>query len=138
MIRPKTFSVVTAAVFACLTLFSLTMASAQQAAPTAKRTVLERHDLSVPGREGVLVLTELQPGAKEPKHTHPGDLFAYIQEGTITLYQDGQPTTHLDAGAVFFVPAGMVHAASNEGTTTVKLLVTFFVEKGKPLTSPVQ
>jgi hypothetical protein len=32
----------------------------------------------------------------------------------------------------------MVHAASNEGTTTVKLLVTFFVEKGKPLTSPVQ
>jgi hypothetical protein len=99
MIRPKTFSVVTAAVFACLTLFSLTMASAQQAAPTAKRTVLERHDLSVPGREGVLVLTELQPGAKEPKHTHPGDLFAYIQEGTITLYQDGQPTTHLDAGA---------------------------------------
>ena len=29
-------------------------------------------------------------------------------------------------------------ARSNEGKTTVKLLVTFIVEKGKPLTTPVK
>jgi quercetin dioxygenase-like cupin family protein len=121
-----------------LLLLGTPMAYAQQSAPAAKRTVLDKHDLSVPGREGVLVQTELEPGAREPKHTHPGDLFAYVQEGTITLYQEGQPTLHLNAGGVFFVPAGMVHAAANEGTTNVKLLVTFFVEKGKPLTTPVQ
>jgi quercetin dioxygenase-like cupin family protein len=121
-----------------LTLFCTPVTFAQQATPSAKRTVLEKHDLSVPGREGVLVQTVLEPGAKEPKHTHPGDIFAYVQEGTITLTQDGQPTVRKKAGEVFFVPAGAVHGASNEGTTPAKLLVTFFVEKGKPLTTPVQ
>lgn len=111
------------------------VAHAQQG---ATRTVLERHDLSVPGREGVLVQTVLPPGAKEPRHTHPGDFLAYVQEGTITLIVDGQPTTTAKAGDVFFVPAGQIHAGQNNGTTPVKLLVSFFVEKGKPLTSPVE
>jgi quercetin dioxygenase-like cupin family protein len=128
-----------AVVFAgLLALGSAPMACAQEVASGAKRTVLDRQDLSVPGREGVLVRTELPPGAQEPKHTHPGDFFAYVLEGTVTLYRDGQPNVQRKAGEFFFVPAGMVHAASNEGTVTVKLLVTFFVEKGKPLTSPVQ
>jgi quercetin dioxygenase-like cupin family protein len=132
--------VVAAVAFAgFLTLFATTMAVAQQAAaPGSTRTVLAKQDLSVPGREGVLVQTVLVPGAQEPKHTHPGDLFAYVQEGDVTLTQDGQPVVHLKAGDVFFVPAGSVHAVMNEGTTTVKLLVTFFVEKGKPLTTPVK
>ena len=130
---------ITAVVFAgLLAVGTAPMACAQQAAPGATRTVLDRQDLSVPGREGVLVRTELPPGAQEPKHTHPGDFFAYVLEGTVTLYQDGQPTVQRKAGEFFFVPEGRVHAASNEGTATVKLLVTFFVEKGKPLTSPVQ
>jgi quercetin dioxygenase-like cupin family protein len=111
---------------------------AQQATPGATRTVLEKHDLSVAGREGVLVRTELAPGAHEPMHTHPGDFFAYVLEGTVTLKQQGQPDVQRTAGEVFFVPEGKIHGAANEGTTPVKLLVTFFVEKGKPLTTPVQ
>jgi len=104
----------------------------------AKRTVLEKLELSVPGYEGVMVRTELPPGAQERKHTHPGDFMAYVLEGTITLYQEGQPTVQRKAGEVFSVPAGRVHSAANEGTTPMKLLVSFIVEKGKPLTSPVQ
>jgi len=100
--------------------------------------VIEKHDLSVPGYEGVFVQTELAPGARERKHTHPGDFFAYVLEGTITLYKEGQPTIQRSAGEVFFVPAGKVHSAANEGTTPIKLLVSFFVEKGKPLASPVK
>jgi len=139
MSRSRIIALAATVLFAGILLeFGASMAHAQQSTPGAKRTVLERHDLSVPGREGVLVQTELDPGAREPKHTHPGDFFAYVQEGTITLFQEGQPTQHLNPGGVFFVPAGVVHAASNEGTTPVKLLVTFFVEKGKPLTTPVQ
>ena len=71
-------------------------------------------------------------------HTHPGDYFAYVLEGTVTLLREGQEPMKRKAGDVFFVPAGMVHGASNEGKTTVKLLVTFIVEKGKPLTTPVK
>jgi quercetin dioxygenase-like cupin family protein len=118
----------------------LTIASAQAQESTAgaKRTVLEQKDLSVPGYEGVLVRTELVPGAREPMHTHPGDYFAYVLEGTITFLREGQEPAKKKAGEVFFVPAGIVHGASNEGTVTAKLLVTFIVEKGKPLTTPVK
>jgi quercetin dioxygenase-like cupin family protein len=139
MHRSKIISAAAALVFAgCLAFMSAPAGYTQAAAPVAKRTVLNRQDLSVPGREGVLVQTELEPGAKEPNHTHPGDLFAYVLQGTITLTQDGQPTVQKNVGESFFVPAGKVHAASNQGTANVKLLVTFFVEKGKPLTTPVK
>lgn len=105
----------------------------------AKRTVLTRMDLSgIPGHEGVMVVTQLAPGAKEPRHTHPGDFFAYVQEGTITLSMEGKPSATLKQGEVFVVPAGTVHSGENTGNTPVKLLITFVVEKDKPLTTPVQ
>jgi len=114
------------------------MGDPEQSEAGAKRTVFEKHDLSLPGYEGVLVRTELAPGARERKHTHPGDFFAYVLEGTITLHQEGEPSAQRRVGEAFFVPAGRVHSASNEGTTPVMLLVSFFVEKGKPLVSPVR
>jgi len=133
MVRSKILGVVSAILFT-----GLLMAYTQQSTPGARRTVLEKQDLSMPGHEGVLVRTELAPGAVEPLHTHPGDFFAYVLEGTVTLNQQGRPSVQRKAGEVFFVPAGRVHGAANEGTTPVKLLVTFFVEKGKPLTTPAK
>ncbi len=120
---------------AFLVMLSASMTHAHQG---AIRKVLAQHELSVPGREGVMAQTEFPPGAEEPRHTHPGDIFAYVQEGVMTLYQDGEPTVQVKAGEVFFIPAGRVHAASNDGAIAVKLLVTFFVEKGKALSNPVQ
>ena len=103
----------------------------------AKRNVLMRQDLSsLPGHEGVVVRVEFAPGAREPRHTHPGDGFWYIQEGSLTVGVEGQPPVTLKPGEVFFVPAGKVHWGENTGNTTVRVLVTFVVEKGKPLTSP--
>lgn len=113
------------------------MTDTKQTGLTAQRTVLDKQNLSVPGYDGILVITELAPGAKEQKHTHFGDFFAYVLEGTITLFVDGQPMVQLKQGETFFVSAGVAHGAANEGTTPMKLLVTFFVEKGKPLTTTV-
>jgi quercetin dioxygenase-like cupin family protein len=107
-------------------------------APGATRTVLEKHDLSIPGYKGVLERTELPLGAREPRHTHPGDFLAYVEQGTLTLLRDGQPTTTVKAGEVFFVPAGQIHSGENHGDTPVKILVTFIVQKGKPLTVRVE
>jgi quercetin dioxygenase-like cupin family protein len=113
-------------------------AGAPSDAPSPKRTVLDKHDLSVPDHEGVLVLTEFPPGAREPRHTHPADLYAYIQEGTLNLTREGEPDVTLKAGDFFFVKAGQVHWGINNGSTPVKIVVTFFAEKGKPLTTPVK
>jgi len=109
--------------------------SAQQTG--AKRTVLTRQDLSgFPGHEGLVLHVEFASGAHEPRHTHPGDIFGYIQEGSLTVTIEGQPAVTFKPGDVFFVPAGKVHSGENTGGTTVKVLATLVVEKGKPLTSP--
>jgi quercetin dioxygenase-like cupin family protein len=105
----------------------------------AKRDVLIRQDISgFPGHEGVVVHVEFAPGAREPRHTHPGDIFGYIQEGTLTVGLEGQQAVSFKPGEVFFVPARKVHWGENAGTTTVKVLATFVVEKGKPLTTAAQ
>jgi quercetin dioxygenase-like cupin family protein len=46
------------------------MAQAQQ--PGLKRTDLQQHDLSVPGREVVQVRVDIAPGVLAPNHSHPG------------------------------------------------------------------
>jgi quercetin dioxygenase-like cupin family protein len=102
-----------------------------------KRTVLMKQEiLSVPDHEGLLVQVEFAPGAREPKHTHPGDVFAYVEEGTLTQNLEGTPAVTVKPGETFFVPAGKVHWGENVGKTPVKVLATFVVEKGKPLSSP--
>ena len=40
------------------------------------------------------------------------------------------------AGDSFFIEAGKIHEGINKGASPVKIIATFIVEKGKPLTSP--
>ena len=94
--------------------------------------------LSVPSHEVVMVAVEIAPGAAEGLHTHPGEVMAYVQEGTLQLEIQGRPTATLKAGDVVSVEAGKVHQGTNTGKTPTKLLATFVVEKGKPLTMQVK
>src|SRR5215471_14339932 len=43
-----------------------------------QRTVVDREDVSVPGREAVIARIELAPGAFAGRHTHPGDEISYV------------------------------------------------------------
>jgi quercetin dioxygenase-like cupin family protein len=111
-------------------------ARAQQQGVT--RTDLQRHELSVPGREVVQAIVELDPGAASARHTHPGDEIIYVLEGAPLEYTiEGRPPVTLEPGGVLFVPAGTVHAARNVGTRKGAELATYVVEKGKPLVSEV-
>ena len=110
--------------------------NAQQ--PAFKRIPLQKQDLSVAGREVVQAIAEIPGGIAVGKHTHPGEEASYVMEGTLTLFVEGKPPLTLKAGDAFFVEAGRVHDAKNEGGSTAKVLATYIVEKGKPLASPVQ
>lgn len=101
-----------------------------------KRTDLQTHDLSIPGREVVQQMTELQPGVVVARHTHPGEEVSVMLEGELLLEVAGKPPVTLKAGQAFTVPMGAAHGVKNTGSTPVKLLVTYIVEKGKPLRSP--
>jgi len=104
--------------------------------PAFKRTVIQKQDLSMPGREVVQAVAELPAGVAAGRHTHPGEEVGYLMEGTLTLMVEGKPPVTVKAGESFFVPAGVVHDGKNEGAATAKVLATYIVEKGKPLASP--
>ncbi len=106
-------------------------AQAQQ--PGTRRTDLQRHDLSPPGREVVQVHVDFDPGYVSPRHTHFGEEIIYVLEGTLEYQIEGQPARTVKPGDVLFVPAGAVHSAKNVGTGNGAELATYVVEKGKPL-----
>ncbi len=111
---------------------------AQAQAPGVTRTDLQRHDLSVPGREVVQVRVDIAPGVLAPRHSHPGDEIVYSIEGLLQYQLDGQPPVTLKAGEVLFIPAGTIHAVRNVGSGNAAELATYVVEKGKPLVVPAK
>jgi len=105
-------------------------------APALTRTLVAKGDISVPGREAVIMRVEIAPGGASGWHTHPGDEASLVAEGESTLTLAGQPPHKYKAGEGFVIPAGTVHNAKNEGAAPAKLVGMYFVEKGKPLASP--
>ena len=132
----KTALRVAGAALIAVTVLAARGAPAQQAG--VKRTDLQRHDLSAPGREAIQVRVALDPGVAFPKHTHPGEEIIYVLEGTLEYEIEGKPPVTLKAGDVLFIPAGTVHAARNPGNVTGSELATYIVEKGKPLLTLVK
>ncbi len=103
-----------------------------------KRTELQRHDLSVRGREVIQVRVELDSGVTFGRHRHPGEEIIYVLEGSWEYQVEGKPPVTLEAGDVLFIPAGTIHAAKNVGRGDAAELATYIVEKGKPLVVLVQ
>jgi quercetin dioxygenase-like cupin family protein len=109
--------------------------SAQQ--PGFKRVELQRIDTSTPGWEAVLMRADFDPKAQVGKHTHPGNEVAYILEGALELSVEGKAPKTLKQGDSFSLPANTVHWAKNVAPGNTKVLVTYIVEKGKPIATPV-
>ena len=132
----QTTRIMAAAVLIVGSALVLHLASAQQ--PGITRTDLQRHDLSVPGREVIQVRVGIAPGMVAPNHTHPGEEIIYVLEGTLEYEVEGTPPVTLKAGDVLFVPAGAIHVAKNVGSSNAAELATYVVEKGKPLLTLVK
>ncbi len=64
---------------------------AQVQRPGTRRTELQRHGLSVPGRERVQVRVDFDAGAIAPRHRHPGEDIIYVIERTIEYQVGGFP-----------------------------------------------
>jgi quercetin dioxygenase-like cupin family protein len=121
------------AVAALIVASGLTLYVARAQQPGIKRTDLQRHDLSFPGREVIQARVEFDPGVSFPKHRHPGEEIIYVLEGSLEYQVEGKPPVTLKAGDVLFIPAGTIHAAKNVGSGHGAELATYVVEKGKPL-----
>jgi quercetin dioxygenase-like cupin family protein len=101
-----------------------------------KRTELLRSDLAdVPGKQTVIYVADVAPAGEGARHTHYGDEYVYILEGTLTIKPDGKDPLTLGKGqAAHIAPADGIHAAMNGSKSEpARLLVILVVEKGKPL-----
>jgi quercetin dioxygenase-like cupin family protein len=121
---------------ATLLLNAAAVSAGAQAQPGVTRTDLQRHDLSIEGRETVQARIDIAPGATANWHRHPGEEVIYVIEGTLEYQLEGKGPVTLRAGEVLFVPAGVAHRARNPGTENGAELATYIVEKGKPLVVP--
>ncbi len=97
------------------------------------RVDLQRHDLSIAGREAVQVRVDFQPGAVAPRHNHPGEEIVYVLKGTLIYELDGRAPVTLKAGDVLFIPTGTFHTVRNVGGDGASELATYVVDKNKPL-----
>jgi len=124
-----------------ITEFMATEAFAQGAQPAPSggvtRKILSQTDGPAAGYVTLLVEAIIEPGVAVGRHTHPGIESAYVMEGGFELPIQGQETRMIKPGDGFQIPPETPHAGGKPGTEKSRLLITYVVEKGKPLASPV-
>ena len=103
-----------------------------------KRTPLGKVEVPGSNYEVIFGITELAPGFKAGRHSHPGPLLVHVTEGEFWYHIDGQPEKVYKVGDSFEVPHSAIHAEGAIGSGSAKVMVVFIVEKGKPLVQPAQ
>ena len=121
-------------------LFESFGARAPHAQPAAvKRTPLMQEDLAgIDGKEAVMFLAEIAPGAQSGRHYHPGTEMAYVLSGTGVMEVDGRTPSELKEGSQAMVVPKTVHNAKNTGSMPLRILVIMVHPKGEPNVVPVQ
>jgi quercetin dioxygenase-like cupin family protein len=109
--------------------------STDELAARLTRTEVQRGSSSIPGREIVQVLTEIPVGVESGWHFHPGEEVGYIVAGTVEMQIRDAQTLTLHAGDGFLIPPRTPHNARDLGPGTGRMLSTYIVEIGEPISS---
>ena len=120
--------------------FALAALVATSAAPAAATppTGVEVKTLSqnvVDGTEYVVTRITIAPGGGTGWHFHPGEVFGFISDGTMTHYDGGCTVDAVyTAGAPVKegVGPGFVHNGRNEGSTPLVMEVVYINPVGMP------
>ena len=103
-----------------------------------KRTPLGKVEVPGSNYEVVFGITELAAGFKSGRHSHPGQVLAYVVDGEFWYLVDGQPERIYRVGESLQLPDNAIHNEGAAGNGPVKVMAVFVVEKGKPLVKPAQ
>ena len=101
-----------------------------------KRSILSKTEMPDGKYVALLAEVEIDAGVAVPRHTHPGVESAYCLDGSAQLSIKGQPDRMVKAGDSFQVPTETLHKAKI-GDKPLKLVITYTVEKDKPLATVV-
>jgi len=97
-------------------------------------TPLLRTPLSGDASREVLVATgQFEPTGTTGRHSHHGDEYATVIEGTLEVLVAGQPPRRYTAGEAYHNVRGVVHETRNAGETSARVVSTLIVDVGRPL-----
>ena len=107
----------------------------QAQAPKATVTPLLKTALAgVEGNEVNVVHLIAPPGFVTAKHFHPGDVFLYVLEGSVTIELEGAAPLKLGPGDILQEPPNVSMVGKNLSSTHgAELLVFQIGDTGKPL-----
>ncbi len=103
--------------------------------PELTRKTLQQTDGPAAGYVTLLMEVDIGPNAMVARHTHPGIESAYFLTGGGELAVKGSPNRQMKAGEGSQIPPETPHSLRN-GPEPTKIIITYVVEKGKPLASP--
>jgi quercetin dioxygenase-like cupin family protein len=90
-----------------------------------------------PNKETIMISVDWPPNVSTGRHTHPGDEYGTVLEGTVTSQDEGGEWKTYSAGQSYHKPTGVVHETKS-GDQPARTLNVFVVEKGKPMVQPAK
>lgn len=114
---------------------AVAVAAPASATPPTGAQVVTLSQNTVDGVEYVVTRVTVAPGGGTGWHYHPGEVFGYISEGTLTHYDDGCVVDAVyDAGAPVKEGVGpdTVHNGRNEGSTPLVMVAVYVNPVGMP------
>lgn len=128
-----------------LGLAALVTVCAAPAAAAPGVTVEELSKNTVDGVEYLVAKITVAPGSGTGWHYHPGDVFGYIREGTMTHWDTSGGGGNCAVDAVYEtgepvkegIGPGFVHNGRNEGPTPLVMEVVYINPVGTPLSVEV-
>ena len=86
------------------------------------------------GKEVIIKHLAIPPGFVGGRHFHPGSVFIYVLEGSLTLEMEGDAPRTINAGELYQEPLQGVMQARNLSTTDWAKIVVFQVgDVGNPM-----
>src|SRR5262245_28864315 len=106
--------------------------------PQVKRTSVGKADVPNSNYEAITAIVESMPGFKAARDLHPGIVLCQVLEGEFWLAFDDQPEKDYKAGEQCSLPSKAIHNEGAVGSSPLKLVATYVVEKGQPLVQPIK
>jgi quercetin dioxygenase-like cupin family protein len=114
-----------------------TLTAATTEVQPINRIPLQRFEVPDTAYETIIGIAEIAPNVNVGLHTHPGPESGYAIEGSFELLIDGEAPKMIHAGESYLVPANVAHDAKT-GPDGAKVIATYLVPGGQPISSPVE
>jgi len=94
-------------------------------------------DMAGPAQSVVFLEREFAPGQSSGLHLHHGVEMNVVIQGELRVTLKGEAPRIMRAGDSILIPRETPHEAVNIGTGPAKVVITYVVDKGRPLKEPV-